>query len=150
MTASDVRSYLSSISKLKHDIYSQIETLEEVRNHAEKTTVSFNLASGGSSYRSSLIEKYTIQIVTIKDKLSKNISTLIETESNAIRIIYLLSDPFKRGVLIRCFIVGQTIEATAEDLGYSRRHILRLIKQSTEDLASVVSPEDLSLSTFTS
>ena len=150
MTASDVRSYLSSISKLKHDINSQIETLEEVRNHAEKTTVSFNLVSGGSSYRSSLIEKYTIQLVTIKEKLYENISTLIETESNAIRIIYLLSDPFKRGVLIRCFIVGQTIEATAEDLGYSRRHILRLIKQSTEDLASVVSPEDLSLSTFAS
>lgn len=133
MTAKE---YLGQYRRLKTDIDSKTEQLEELRGLAESVSHSTGTeCSGGTSDK---VGKTVAKIVDLDNEISCQIEKLLELKGKIEGMIAKVDDPVLRQLLTLRYINGRKWEQISIDLNYSRMQIYRLHGNALEKVKNVI------------
>lgn len=117
----------------------ELQTLRQEQRQLEETLSSLQSfdyqkpivkASGGRGS----VEQIAIQVADGKARIAEQISQLLAAKDEARRVIELLPEGAERTVLTHRYILLQSWEQIAVDLGYSYRHVTRLHGEALRQL----------------
>lgn len=121
MTAKE---YLGQYRRLKTDIDSKTEQLEELRELA--VAVSHSMGAGGAVGASDKVGKTVAKIVDMENGISCQIDKLIRLKKEIEDMISRVDDLTFRQLLVLRYINGHTFEQIAFDMNYCYVQICRL------------------------
>ena len=118
MTAKE---YLEQYRRLKIEIDSKTEQLEELRGLAE--SVSHSTGTGGSGGTSDKVGKTVAKIIDLENEISCQIDKLLELKKEIESTIAKVEDPVLRQILTLRYINGNTFENIAEKMFYTYKWV---------------------------
>lgn len=127
MTAKE---YLGQYRRLKTDIDSKTEQLEELRELAG--SVSHSLSIGGSSGVSDKVGKTVAKIIDLENQISRQIDKLLELKKEIEDTIGKVDDPTFILLLTLRYVNGHTFEQIALKMNYCYMQICRLHGKALE------------------
>ena len=133
MTAKE---YLEQYRRLKIEIDSKTEQLEELREFAK--SVSHSSGAGGHAGVSDKVGKTVAKIIDLENEISCQIDKLLELKKEIESTIAKVDDPVLRQLLTLRYINGRKWEQISNDLDYSRMQIHRLHENALEKVKNVI------------
>lgn len=131
-----IRELLEKHGEIDSAINTKLEIMEELKCLATKVTSSVFAGSGGNGH-SDRVGKTTARIIDLEAQINDDIDRLVEITEEIEAIIASVNNGVHRTLLERRYILGQSWEQIAENLGYSPRHIKRLHGQIIEGLEKI-------------
>ena len=133
MTAKE---YLEQYRRLKIEIDSKTEQLEELRGLAE--SMPHFSGSGGSGGASDKVGKTVAKIIDLENEISCQIDKLLELKKEIESTIAKVEDPVLRQILTLVYINGNDLVQTAAKMNYSYRQIKRKHKDAINNVKDVL------------
>ncbi len=130
-----IRELLVKHGELDRAIKVKLEVVQELKALATKVTAS--VFSGGGSGHSDRVGRTTARIVDLENEVNEDIDRFVEIKAELHGIISALENERDRLVIERRYILGESWERVAENMGYSPRHIKRLHNQIIEKLEKI-------------
>ncbi len=131
-----IKELLEKYGEIDSAINAKLEIIEELKCLATKVTASVFAGSGGNGH-SDRVGKTTARIIDLETQINDDIDRLVEITEKIESVISVVDNSLHRTILERRYILGQSWERIAENLGYSPRHIKRIHGQIIESLEKI-------------
>lgn len=128
MTAKEVKEYLQEIYYLDRRIKRLQAMREEIRAdlYSVKSTTDYNRDKVQSSVQGDTMLRLIAKVDMIERTILEEMDELIDRKDAIRRQIELVSDQTARDILYQRYVSLYSWEQIAVNLGYSRRHVIRL------------------------
>ena len=134
----DVRKLLGSYKEIDHRINLDLEEIAQLRSLAERVTKNTSLCeSPGKGGHSDRVGNYAVKIADLEIRIDREIDRLVDLKERIMTMTSSLDTAAERLIIERRYILGETIDTIAEKLGYSPRHITRMLSKALEKLADI-------------
>ncbi|MBR5089422.1 MAG: hypothetical protein IK093_08335 [Ruminiclostridium sp.] len=139
----NVRKLLESHKEIDDRIGLGLEEIAQLRSLAERVTryISFD-ESRGKGGHSDRVGDYAVKIAELEMKIDREIDELVALKEKIMKIAGSLDTDLERVIIERRYILHESNEAVAEKLGYSPRHITRMLRNAVEKLEKMYNDEE--------
>ena len=93
--------------------------------------------SPGKGGHSDNVGNYAVKIADLEIRIDREIDRLVDLKERIMAMTASLDTATERLIIERRYILGETIDTVAEKLGYSPRHITRMLRKALEKLADI-------------
>lgn len=131
-----VDEYVAERRHLDKVIQCKLEEIAELEALAMK--VSPSSGHGDTGKVSDKVGKTVAKIVDLEAEINAHIDRLVDMKSDLMKKIDALSDPMRRVILERKYILNNTIEVIAEKTGYSVPQINRILPAAKKELEKMI------------
>lgn len=135
MTIQEVKNYLNQAYYTDKRIITLQDELSMLQGRLDKCTASYKTARNGSQPS---FEYVLDRVLQYRDRLSREIDTLVTTKTNIKATINRLENPKCKLILAQKYINFHTFEYIAITLGMEQRQVRRLHKKALEDLCNIL------------
>lgn len=123
----DIKKLLMSHKEIDDSINLKLEELAQLRAVAERCTVRISNESRPVGTHSDKVGRNAARIADLENKIDAQIDELVELKEKIMYLVAALDDDNERIVTERRYILHESIEQISEKLGYSPRHISRML-----------------------
>lgn len=135
MTIQEVKNYLNQAYYIDKRIITLQDELSMLQGRLDKCTASYKTTGNGSQPS---FEYVLDRVLQYRDRLSREIDTLVTTKANIKTTINRLENPKCKLILTQKYINFHTFEYIAITLGMEQRQVRRLHKKALEDLCNIL------------
>ena len=136
MTIQEVKNYLSQAYYIDKRICTLQDEITTLQSRLERCTASYTMLSGGSAQPT--FEHALDRVLQYRDRLSREIDTLVTTKANIKTTINRLENPKMQLILMEKYINFHTFEYIAITLSMEQRQVYRLHKKALENLCNIL------------
>lgn len=130
----DIRKLLESHKEIDDSINLKLEEIAQLRALAERCTVKISDESRPVGTCSDRVGRNAAKIADLENKINAQIDQLVELKEKIMYFVTALDDENERNVIERRFILHESMEQISEKLGYSPRHIHRMLTSALAHL----------------
>ncbi len=123
----DIRKLLASHKEIDDSINLKLEELAQLRALAERCTVRITDESRPVGTHSDKVGMYSAKMADLENKINAQIDELVELKEKIMYLVGALEDENERNVIERRFILHESIDKIADKLGFSSRHVHRML-----------------------
>ena len=130
----DIKKFLESHKEIDDSINLKLDEIAQLRALAERCTAKIGSESRSVGTHSDKVGKYAAKIADLENKIDAEIDRLVDRKDEIMYFVRTLDDANERIVTERRYILHESIEKISEKLGYSPRHISRLLSSALEQM----------------
>jgi len=130
----DIKKFLESHKEIDDSINLKLDEIAQLRALAERCTAKIGSESRSVGTHSDKVGKYAAKIADLENKIDAEIDRLVDRKDEIMYFVHALDDANERIVTERRYILHESIEKISEKLGYSPRHISRLLSSALEQM----------------
>ncbi len=130
----DIKKFLESHKEIDDSINLKLDEIAQLRALAERCTAKIGSESRSVGTHSDKVGKYAAKIADLENKIDAEIDRLVDRKDEIMYFVRALDDANERIVTERRYILHESIEKISEKLGYSPRHISRLLSSALEQM----------------
>lgn len=136
-----VQEYLLQVKLCDAHINNKLEELAQLRALSTKitTTLKQDVVSGGG-YGDKVGDAVS-RIVDMQNEINAAIDDYINKKNEVKRVIEKVTNPDQLNVLLKCYILHETLEQIACDMGYSYRNICYIHGRALQSVEAVMEGE---------
>lgn len=136
-----VQEYLLQVKLCDAHINNKLEELAQLRALSTKitTTLKQDVVSGGG-YGDKVGDAVS-RIVDMQNEINAAIDDYINKKNEVKRVIEKVTNPDQLNVLLKCYILHETLEQIACDMGYSYRNICYIHGRALQSVEAVMESE---------
>ena len=138
-----VQEYLLQVKLYDTHINSKLEELARLKALATKITSTLKqeaVSGGGAGDR---LGDTVVKIADMQNEINNAIDAYVEKKKEVTRIIEQVKNPDQLSVLVKCYILHETLEQVACDMGYSYRNVCYIHGRALQAVAEIMAKEDL-------
>ena len=135
--------YLLQVKLYDAHINNKLEELARLKALATKITSAWRqeaVSGGGSGDR---LGDTVVRIADMQNEINTAINAYIDKKKEVKRIIEQVRNPDQLSVLLKCYILHETLEQVACDMGYSYRNVCYIHGRALQAVAEIIAKEDL-------
>ncbi len=136
MTIQEVKNYLSQAYYIDKRVITLQDELTMLESKLERCTASYTSIRGCGNQPT--FEHALDRVLQYRDRLSRELDTLVTTKANIKTTINRLENPKCKLILTQKYINFHTFEYIAITLDMEQRQIRRLHKKALEDLCNIL------------
>lgn len=138
----DAKSFLQQVERCNARIDEQLEELDQLRALSTKITATFQLTGNSPPDRQEdKIGNAVARIEEMEYQISTNIDRLTQIKEEVIAVIDQLQDTNEYRIIANRYLLFKPLQAIAEEMYMSYRHICRLHAQALQTVHSILDRE---------
>lgn len=137
-----VQEYLLQVELYDTHINSKLEELARLKALATKITSTLKqeaVSGGGAGDR---LGDTVVKIADMQNEINNAIDAYVEKKKEVTRIIEQVKNPDQLSVLVKCYILHETLEQVACDMGYSYRNVCYIHGRALQAVAEIMAKEN--------
>lgn len=128
-----VKELLNSHYEINLAIDVKLEQLEELKSLATKVTATYS-ESHSTGTHADRVGRFSAKMVDLENEINDEIDSLVDVKLKIKEVVSSVSNATQRAILERHYILNESFEKMADKIGYSPRHIRRLLNSAIEQL----------------
>ena len=133
----NIRKLLESHKEIDDRINLGLEEIAQLRALAERVTQRFTFLGSTGSGNSDRVGNYAVKIADLELRIDREIDGLVELRERIMNVVSALGDSTERLILERRYIMHEGAEEIGEKLGYSSRHVTRILRKAITKLEAL-------------
>ncbi len=120
------KEYLSQARRIDRRIDCKLEQLAALRELVTKTNVVMSDMPGNPNRDRSKVEEYLVKIIDMENEIDNEIDRLVSLKADIMHTINMINDEECQMLLEKRYLLFETWEKIADDMGYTLRNIYNL------------------------